>query len=76
MSCCHKISNGFTGLAKAAIGNDRAPSDKVKSRRTICLKCPQAVVFSEVLPIRCKSCGCILMAKTRIAGEKCPEGKW
>lgn len=25
---------------------------------------------------RCKSCGCFFITKLKIAGERCPEGKW
>ena len=41
-------------------------------RMAICRKCP---LYDSVFG-RCKDCGCFLKAKTKLAGEECPQGKW
>jgi hypothetical protein len=39
-------------------------------RRVICNNCERR------MGILCRECGCIIMAKTAMSGEKCPLDKW
>jgi hypothetical protein len=43
-----------------------------KRRMDICRGCP----FFDSKLKRCRKCGCFMEAKTKIPGQKCPEGKW
>ena len=47
-------------------------ADEYERRRSICSTCPLWVEASK----RCTKCGCKTEAKTRLATEHCPEGKW
>jgi hypothetical protein len=75
---CGKIIHGAAGLVKAATGIDRASDAEVERRRDICRSCPEAVpcVANVGRKCRCRLCGCLLRAKTAIASEQCPAGKW
>lgn len=43
-------------------------------RYEICKTCPKK---TELLAIeQCKACGCVLLFKIIVEGEKCPLGKW
>lgn len=46
-------------------------SDRVKARYDICKSCDK---FSDLK--FCKSCGCFMPFKVRLASSSCPEGKW
>jgi hypothetical protein len=91
MSCgCGIVVRGATGLAKVALQSVGVPVDMadpatVQSRRDACRKCEHAsrnhdpryaanqglTTFS-----RCGKCSCVIAAKTRLASERCPDGKW
>ena len=49
---------------------DRVPKDVQKQRLDLCLKCEKAELGI------CPVCFCPLAAKSWIASESCPEGKW
>ena len=49
---------------------DRVTADVQKQRLDICLKCEKAELGI------CTVCFCPLAAKSWIASESCPEGKW
>lgn len=73
-----RIIHGAIGLAKAAIGIDLADEATIEARRAICRACPHAMPH-EKNPAKfgaCEKCGCRLQAKTAIASESCPIGKW
>jgi hypothetical protein len=79
------IIKGAVGLTKAACGIDPAPAEVVQARRDICRECPFATkdqrekfIANKGLTTfsRCTKCGCVIAAKTKIAGEVCPDGKW
>jgi hypothetical protein len=70
-----KFATGAAGLAKSAAGIDHASDDLIESRRTICDACPHARVMVGVFQ-HCGLCGCLTSAKTTLASEKCPAGKW
>jgi len=85
---CHqvtKIARGAIGVAKAVIGVDRANDATVQTRRDVCRECPHAKRNHARMnrPTKgltnlsqCARCECFIVAKTLLAGEKCPEGKW
>jgi hypothetical protein len=64
------VTNGATGLVKAALGLDRCDDATLAHRRATCAACDQ------MRDGRCNLCGCLLAAKQRLAGERCPIGKW
>ncbi len=47
-----------------------ANQDTKDNRRNICNDCESRKAFL------CGECGCIIRAKSAIANEKCPIGKW
>ena len=51
-----------------------ASTETVTRRLTICADCPHIRVKLGVG--QCAKCGCILQAKARIDGAKCPINKW
>lgn len=78
--CCGRgaIVRGAIGLAKAAFGVGAADEATIEARRAICRACDRAVRCEQKpsLFCRCRECGCVLRAKTRLAFESCPLGKW
>lgn len=59
----------------------KADRRTVAQRRAICSQCPQVFqiqVFNvgEIVGPQCGLCGCFLNAKTLLAAEQCPAGKW
>jgi hypothetical protein len=85
IDCLQTIAHGAAGLAKAALGFDAAPAEVVRGRRDACRGCDQATRNPALAdrPSRgltslsqCRECGCLIVAKTAIAGERCPLGKW
>ncbi len=65
---------GAGKLVKAGLGVGRAADDVIAERRRICQGCEKftrTAVFG-----RCGECGCFVRAKTTLAGESCPIGKW
>ena len=80
---CAEVVAGVVGLAKAATGIDRADEATIERRRAICRECPSAerrMSNRQQMEVtawsQCAECGCLLKAKTVIAGETCPAGKW
>jgi hypothetical protein len=71
----HKLATGAAGLAKSAIGINRAAAEVIASRRDECDACPHARVMLGAFQ-HCGLCGCLTAAKTTLANEKCPAGKW
>lgn len=85
MSCCGKPSiasvaaRGAVGLAKVALGVDRAPESVVTARRDVCRSCEHSTkrLFGlQVKVQRCNVCQCLIAGKSVLLGEKCPEGRW
>jgi hypothetical protein len=64
------VTHGATGLVKAALGLDRCDDATLDMRRATCAACDQ------MRDGRCNLCGCLLAAKQRLAGERCPAGHW
>lgn len=46
----------------------------VAKRRSICDKCEHMGIFFKMKV--CKKCGCAILGKTMLKGQRCPEGKW
>jgi len=65
-----RIAHGASGLAKAALGIERADDATIAERYALCMTCDR-----NALGV-CTECGCLCAAKMRVAGEACPEGKW
>ena len=60
-----------------------APEAAVRERRLLCRDCDHRTRrasprYRGVLTnrCRCKLCSCVIMAKTLLAGQDCPAGKW
>lgn len=72
------ISHGALGIAKAIMGVDPAPKEEVARRRAICRGCEFVIPckFQPGKVCQCGKCSCILPAKTLVASEQCPIGKW
>jgi hypothetical protein len=85
-----KILRGAVGLGTAAaIGLGIAPAqvsqDRVEDRRNKCRNCPAATRNPKYIDLPekgltaaslCRECKCNIKAKTMLADEKCPLGKW
>lgn len=73
-----RIAHGAAGLAKATLGIDAAPGEVQARRLHICNACPELTDKRRCgkLLSKDKTCGCWVDQKTKVAGEKCPLGKW
>ncbi|MEM7626319.1 MAG: hypothetical protein AAF333_12045 [Planctomycetota bacterium] len=76
---------GVLGLSKAAINLEPVADEERQRRRKTCAACPAATRTKPLgrLPLNvltpastCGACHCNLYAKTRLAGETCPRGRW
>ncbi len=78
MGCCGTIIGGVIGVTKAVMRIERPDDAIIESRRVHCRacehanKCPHAP--SKVCV--CRKCNCLIKAKTAVAGESCPAGRW
>ena len=76
-------AKGAARYAGAWLAGDRASDEETERRRAVCRACPTRTVkwdsdfcgapFIEAPGV---SCGCLCSAKTAIASEQCPAGKW
>ena len=80
-----KVLHGAVALAKVAVGADAASPSLVAARRDICRRCDQATRNTDprfaahaglTTFSRCRTCGCFIAAKTKLAGEHCPQERW
>ncbi len=69
-----QIARGAWGLVRATLGLDRTDAITLAERRKLCAACPYNV--ESPLGRRCRACGCIIVAKTAVADEHCPQGAW
>lgn len=69
--CGQRIARGVVGLAKAALGVDKADDAEIERRLSLCLACEHVKATLGVVN-RCDLCGCAIKAKIRIKGEACP----
>ena len=69
------IARGTVGLAKAAVGLDKADGITMIKRWAICESCASSVKTAGIVQT-CAQCHCMLRAKIRLARERCPLNKW
>ena len=83
----HKLAQGAAGLAKAAAGIGHADKETTARRLAECAVCPALlqhrqdpkdddVIQGVGIFDRCGACGCFVRAKTLLADQACPLGKW
>lgn len=68
--------HGAKQLAKAAMGLGQADEATIGQRRAICGECKHAKKDEAGGLVGCEVCTCRLLAKTSLAEEECPIGKW
>ena len=66
------LRNLALSAAQAASDPRPAPRTLKEKRLEICNLCE----WFDGQQLRCKACGCYLVAKAAITGSKCPKGKW
>lgn len=60
--------------AKKLINGLMSPETDLSVRRqAICARCP---LLRRGAVDTCGDCGCVIVAKTRLPQESCPQGKW
>jgi len=64
------IVAGIRGLLRALVGADQVDASTLVERRVTCNDCEHRRGAT------CGACGCFIAAKTSLAGERCPKGKW
>lgn len=63
------VLHGAAGLARVALGIDKASDDVIDARLATCRACEH---WQDSLGGRCGICGCLTQAKTRLRAERCP----
>ena len=66
----------YSAVEWARAGFAVVSDEQYKERWDICHSCPffdQTAFFSDG---KCTKCGCDFSLKSKMATEKCPEGKW
>lgn len=51
-----------------------ATNNLSESRMKICNRCEH--LSNKLVLKQCRLCGCFIVAKTKLLGEKCPLSKW
>ena len=69
------LAHGAAGLTKAALGMDRTEDFRLAYRRQTCAGCEHARRKMGLVDT-CALCGCVIHAKTAVASERCPAGRW
>ena len=67
-----QLRNLALSAMEAAQDPRPAPRTLKEKRLEICNLCE----WFDGKQLRCKACGCYLIAKAAITGSKCPKGKW
>lgn len=81
----HTVVRGVLGLGRVALHIDPASGETIVHRRRLCAMCdsathrkstgmPRLLLLSPTSA--CSICKCNIRAKTSLAGEFCPLGKW
>jgi hypothetical protein len=72
------IGGGASGLTKAALDLEPTSRAVVAGRVRQCFGVPHEVAPCDRLGMGlvCRECGCLAMAKIRVASQSCPLGKW
>lgn len=80
-----KVVRGAGSLLQAAVHLDPAPAEVVQARRDLCRVCEfatrnkhaQFAQFTGLTTLsRCRKCDCFIGAKTSLASQSCPIGRW
>ena len=66
------LRNAFLTAKQVARDPRPAPKTMKSKRLEICNVCE----WFDGQQLRCKACGCYLVAKAAMRGAKCPKGKW
>lgn len=85
-------AKGAAKYAAAIAAGDLADDETTARRRAICRECPSRVrltvkgatsesdwcgpPFESRLDAALPTCGCLIAAKTAVASEPCPQGRW
>jgi hypothetical protein len=81
-------AQGGAKFLKAMLTGDIAPDEAIEERGAKCRQCPTRVRASvsveppsdwcgqPLLVVPGVSCGCLLVGKTAVASESCPQEKW
>lgn len=68
------LRNGLRGLVVYLLRRCVAPEATVAARRALCAGC---IHRREITGVAfCGKCKCVLRAKTAVANQQCPVGKW
>lgn len=72
------IGGGLRGLSSAALGSEPPGSATLAERALQCFgtlgrKAPCSRLGMGLV---CRACGCLAMAKIRVASQACPLGRW
>jgi hypothetical protein len=85
MGCCKGAAKLVQAAVAAATSKGAASDEAVKARRDLCRECPEATRNLKYADhpsrglswlSRCGKCNCVIAAKTLLASESCPLGKW
>lgn len=87
MSCCGQgkrsavkiLAAGAVGLTRVVLHTQDAAPEVIAARRDICRTCPHSEKreFAGAIQVRlCGLCKCLIRAKTRLAGQSCPDNRW
>jgi hypothetical protein len=71
-----ELLHGAAGIGKAVLGIDATDEDTAKHRLSVCKQCPSGLYGNGMCKRSGGGCGCLLAAKVRVAGERCPQGHW
>lgn len=69
-----RIAHGAARLVDYVIRRCRPSNATIEFRRKQCAACDEKRSFAMVGA--CRLCGCLTRAKTAIATERCPKGRW
>ena len=72
------IGGGMRGLSRAALLSEVPGRAVLADRARRCFGEPGRSAPCEMLQfgLVCRACGCLAVAKVRVASEACPLGKW
>lgn len=83
--CGSTVIAGAGRAGKALLGIDRAKPEVTRERLEVCRACPESTRSKKpkhkpsgglTTLSQCLRCRCVIHLKAKVAGEKCPLGKW
>jgi len=77
-SAARAVGDGASGLARAALGIESPSRAAIAGRALQCFGAVGQSAPCERLGagLLCMECGCLAIAKVRVASQECPLGKW